>query len=61
MPSALRDRLLTLKAKKTVVVGGGKQYWTKSATALGIVETEHGLEFAKKESKAASAVRSTSA
>ena len=34
-----------LKEQKTVVLGGGKQYWARAAEMSGVVETENGLAF----------------
>jgi len=45
VPELTRARLLALKAKKTFVLGGGKQYWANAAGIVGIVEGEDGLSF----------------
>jgi hypothetical protein len=45
VPEPIRARFLTLKDKKTVVLGGGKQYWANAAETCGVTETESGLAF----------------
>jgi hypothetical protein len=30
---------------RTIVYGGGQQYWAKTASEVGVVETEDGLKF----------------
>lgn len=45
IPEGVRAQMMTHRSNKTLVHGGGKAYWMDSATAMGVVETEHGLEF----------------
>jgi hypothetical protein len=45
IPDSIRARALALKDQKTVVLGGGKQYWANAAELSGVVETENGLSF----------------
>lgn len=47
IPDNVRARLVTLKEKKSFVLGGGKQYWANAAQVMGVAEGENGLEFAK--------------
>jgi hypothetical protein len=45
IPEVLRARLMLLKEKKTIVHGGGKQYWADTAREVGVGEGEEILEF----------------
>jgi hypothetical protein len=45
IPEPLRVRAMMLKEQKTVVLGGGKQYWARAAELSGVAETENGLAF----------------
>jgi hypothetical protein len=49
IPEPLRVRAMMLKEQKTVVLGGGKQYWARAAELTGVVETENGLAFAPRD------------
>lgn len=40
VPEYTRARLLALKAKKSFVLGGGKQYWASTAEIVGVFESE---------------------
>lgn len=44
VPKAIREELVRLKDQRSTV-GGGKAYWAKAATKLGIIETQRGLRF----------------
>jgi hypothetical protein len=46
IPAETRRKLLKLKESKRRA-GGGKMYWADSAQALGIIEDQYGLRFAK--------------
>lgn len=45
IPADVKEKLLALKEKKTIVHGGGKHYWANTARLLGVQETEDGLEY----------------
>lgn len=47
IPEETRQKLLSLKEKKTVTVGAGKEYWYTAAKNVGIVEGEDCLFFCK--------------
>jgi hypothetical protein len=50
IPEPLRTRAMMLKEQKTVVLGGGKQYWARAAEMSGVGETENGLAFTPRDS-----------
>ena len=50
MPDPLKQRLLDLKESKRRA-GGGKQYWSEAARALGVYEDQYGLRFRNRNKK----------
>jgi hypothetical protein len=44
-PDEINEALRTARSDKSIVYGGGQQYWARSASASGLVETDAGLAF----------------
>jgi hypothetical protein len=45
MPDPIKDHFKQLIATKSFTSGAGKPYWSKSAKAMGLVDTEEGIFF----------------
>ena len=48
VPEVVKAQLSDLRRMRRDAVTGGKQYWARGATVLGLEETEHGIFFKKK-------------